>query len=242
MPIQDSVDRGPADSEDFADLRNGHVPLLIKPLRGLHLISRQGRGAATSSAVGASGSQTGVGALPDQVALKFGESGEDMEDQPATRRGGVDRLLQGPEADVAFAQHVQLVDEVPNGPAEPVESPDNEGVPRPDLVEELVEFGTVLMGSRHGVDEHPVTAGRIQGIDLESRVLVGGGDARVPEEMTHDLNVVKPAPGGVYRHIEFGPEFRYTIGPDSPRRDMAPGSTVLVVANTNVFATRRPVT
>lgn len=179
LTVQDSVDRCPTDPEDVTDLRNGHVLLRIQPLRGLHLISRQGRGPATGPTASSSGNQTGVGALPDQVTLKLGQRREDMEDQPASRRSGVDRLLQRPEPDAAFGQHVQLIDQVPNGPAQPVKPPHDKGVPRPDLVEELVELRAMLKGPRHRVDEHPVTAGPIQGIDLQSRVLVVGGDARV---------------------------------------------------------------
>jgi len=67
-----------------------------------------------------------------------------MENQPTTRGGGVDGFLQGPEPDVPFCEGVQLVDEVPDRTAETIEPPDDEGVTRSELIEELVEFGAML--------------------------------------------------------------------------------------------------
>ena len=61
---------------------------------------------------------------------------------------------------------MQLVDEVPDGSTEPVESPDDEGVAGAELVEELVELGPVLQRPGHGVDEHAVAAGGVERVDL----------------------------------------------------------------------------
>jgi hypothetical protein len=78
--------------------------------------------------------------------------------QPDTGGRGVDRLLTRPEADVTFREGVQLVDEVPDRPAEKIRPRHDERVSWPDLVEELVEFRAVLERPGHGVDEHPLAA------------------------------------------------------------------------------------
>lgn len=77
------VDRGPAHSEDVADLRDGHVLLLIDLLCCFHLVSGKRRRPATGSAPGATGRETGLRALPYQVAFKLGQRTEDMKNQPA---------------------------------------------------------------------------------------------------------------------------------------------------------------
>jgi hypothetical protein len=53
------------------------------------------------------------------------------------------------------------------------------------LVEELLEGGAVGAGAAGSLDEHPVAAGALEGVDLEVRLLVGGGYASVAEQMTH---------------------------------------------------------
>jgi hypothetical protein len=62
------------------------------------------------------------------------------------------------EGQLLVVEGVQLIEEVPDRPAEPIEPPDDERVVRADLVEELVEFGAVLKRPRHDVNEHPVAA------------------------------------------------------------------------------------
>jgi hypothetical protein len=70
---------------------------------------------------------------------------------------------------------------MPQGTAEPVELPDDQGVARAQLIEELLEDGTVGAGAAGGLGEHAIAAGVLQGVDLELWLLVGGGDAGVAE-------------------------------------------------------------
>jgi hypothetical protein len=51
------------------------------------------------------------------------------------------------------------------------------------LVEQLFEGGPVGAGAAGGLGEHPVAAGALQGVDLKLRMLVGGGDAGIAEQM-----------------------------------------------------------
>ena len=98
------------------------------------------------------------------------------EDELAAGGGGVDRLLEAAEPDPAVSQAGDGVDQVPQGPAEPVELPDDQGVAGAELVQELLEGGAVGAGAAGGLGEHPVAAGTLQGVDLEVGLLVGGGD------------------------------------------------------------------
>ena len=44
--------------------------------------------------------------------------------------------------------------------------------------------------------EHPVAAGVLEGVDLELGLLVGGGDAGIPEQMSHGVTVSQPSDSG----------------------------------------------
>ena len=110
------------------------------------------------------------------------------EHELAARGGGVDRLLEAAEPDAAVGQAGDGVDQVPEGAAEAVEFPDDQGVAGAELVQELLEDGAVGAGAAGGLGEHPVAAGRGEGVDLELGVLVGGGDPGIAKEMSHAVD------------------------------------------------------
>jgi hypothetical protein len=87
---------------------------------------------------------------------------------------------------------------MPERPAEAVEFLDDQRVARAQLVEELLEDGAVGAGAAGGLCEHPVAAGRREGVDLELRVLVGGGDTGIAEQMSHGVTVSQPSDSGGY--------------------------------------------
>jgi hypothetical protein len=69
--------------------------------------------------------------------------------------------------------------------AEPVQFPDDQGVAGAELVQELFEGGADGAGAAGRFGEHPVAAGCDERIDLEVRLLIGGGDAGVAEQVSH---------------------------------------------------------
>jgi hypothetical protein len=87
---------------------------------------------------------------------------------------------------------------MPEGAAEAVELSDDQGVARPELVEELFEGGAVGAGAVGGLGNDPVAAGALEGVDLELGVLVGGGDAGIAEQVSHALTVSQPSDTGGY--------------------------------------------
>src|SRR5215213_8385897 len=119
------------------------------------------------AAAGPGGGQPRGRAFPNQVAFELGQGGEDMEDELAARSGGVDRLLEAPEPNPTLGQPGDGVDEMPEGAAEAVEFPDDQGVTGPQLVQELLEDGAVGAGAAGGLGEDAVAAGRGEGVDLE---------------------------------------------------------------------------
>jgi hypothetical protein len=100
------------------------------------------------AAAGPGRGQPGAGALADQVALELGQRGEHVEDELAAWPGGVDRLLQAAEPDPAVGQPGDGVDQMPKGPAEAVELPDDQGVAGAQLVQELAREQVGRCGRR----------------------------------------------------------------------------------------------
>ena len=86
---------------------------------------------------GPGGGQPGGRAFADEVAFELGQGREDMEDELAAGGGGVDRLLEAAEPDPAVGEAGDGVDQVPEGAAEAVEFPDDQGVAGAELVQEL---------------------------------------------------------------------------------------------------------
>jgi hypothetical protein len=90
-----------------------------------------------------------------------------VEHELAAWGSDVDHLLQAAELDTAVGQPGDGVDQVPEGAAEAVEFPDDQGVTGAELVQELLEGGAVGSGAAGGLGEHPVAAGTLEGVDLE---------------------------------------------------------------------------
>ncbi len=72
------------------------------------LVLGDGRLAPALTSPRRSGCQARTGALLDQVALELAEGAENVEDEPAARRGGVDGLGQRPEPTPRFASSVTV--------------------------------------------------------------------------------------------------------------------------------------
>lgn len=75
------------------------------------------------------------------ASIMLASCGTDSSADTATA-GGVDVFLQGPKLHPAVLQTRELINQMPDGPAQPVESPHHEGVAGAQLIEQLVEFGT----------------------------------------------------------------------------------------------------
>jgi hypothetical protein len=81
---------------------------------------------AASQASSAAGHAAGRGVeqrepLHDECPDELGQAREDVEDQPAARGGGVQRIVQGPEPGAAAAQPGHDGDQVLQGPGQPVQ-------------------------------------------------------------------------------------------------------------------------
>jgi len=146
---------------------------------------RHVRRSAASPTSGSRSSQAGHSALADDVAHKLCQRPEDVENQLAARRRGIDVLLQTAEADTASLQVADRVDEMTKRASQPVELPDDQGVTRPQLVKHLGKLQAVVEGAAGGVNKDPITGSRFQRVELQVRVLVGGGHACITKQVRH---------------------------------------------------------
>jgi hypothetical protein len=84
-----------------------------------------------------------------------------------TPGGGGDRFLEAAEPDPAVGRAGDGVDQVPQGAAEPIQLPDDQGIAGAQLVQDLFEGGSVGAGAAGGLGEPPVATGTLEGVDLE---------------------------------------------------------------------------
>lgn len=128
------------------------------------------------------------------------------------RRGcGVDCLLHGPEPNATLLNIGQLVNEMADGPAEPIHPPHNQRVTRPELVQDLRQFRAGFQRPRSRVGEDPVAAGRLQRVLPQGRVLVPGRYPGRAQQISMRPNAPIPVNQQKRRHMESGTEFRYKI-------------------------------
>ena len=175
------------------------LPRCIHLLGHLELVVSQHAWPAAVAAAGPSRGQPGGGPFADQVAFELGQGGEDMKDELTAGSGGVDRLLQTAEPDPTLGELSDGVDQMPQGAAEPVEFPDDQGVAGPQLVQDLLEDGPVGAGAAGGLGEHPVAASTLEGVDLKLGVLVSGGDAGIAKQVSHAGSVAEPCDERIVR-------------------------------------------
>src|SRR5271165_1657194 len=185
------VDSGAVDADGFGDLGDGVLPLAVGAGGGVHAADGGGLAvvqlglAAARAAAGPGRGQALPGALDDQLALELIDRAEEMEHQPALRRGGVDLLLQDDQADAALAQLVGEGEQVLEGPHGAGQPGDDEDVAGAQVGECPVELGAggVLAGGGVGEDLLAPAGGQV--IDLAVVVLAAGGHPRVPDLRHH---------------------------------------------------------
>lgn len=105
------------------------------------LLGRESKGPTTDSAAATGGGETFAGPLCDALALKLGDRGEDVEYQPASRRGGVNVLGQAAEACTGRLDAGDDPEQVLKRPAETIILGDHYHVARTQLVNQTLEFG-----------------------------------------------------------------------------------------------------
>jgi len=141
---------------------------------------------AAGAPTGAGGDQTRWGAFLDESSFVLGHQGEHAEDEAAVGGGGVHEPVgQRPDPDPAGLQGGDDVDEVAQVAAEPVNFPEDQGVPAAQVGQAGVPLRTVSFGPGGGVGVDLQAVRGAQGVELELGVLVGGGHPCIPDSVAH---------------------------------------------------------
>jgi len=126
--------------------------------------------------------------------LQLGEHREHPEHGAALGGGGVDALLHHLQADPALTQLCAQGDQVQHGTSEPIQPGHDQHIPIPQDPQDEVQLraGCLRAAGVINMDVVSGDAGPGQGIGLVVRVLLGGGDPRVPDQ---HLSTITPIMG-----------------------------------------------
>lgn len=125
--------------------------------------------------------KSSLSALADQFALEFGQRREQIEHEPPLRVGGVDRIVQAEQADLALHQVARQFDQVLERAAQAVDLPDDEHIARPHLPQQLVEGRPRTLRPAGHVLKDALATGRLEGVHLQGWILIARRDARVAD-------------------------------------------------------------
>lgn len=196
------VERCPGNPQCLADRGDVGAALVIEPLRERKRLGiGQLLGTTTEPTSGSSRPQSRMRPLLDQVALELRQRTKDMEDELAAGGGGIDLLGETFEANSPPLQLGDGLDQVLERAAQPIESPDDQGVALPYIRERLIESRSALLGAGHDVSMDRLTPRRGEGILLQIEDLFPGGNAGVSD--VHALIVSKRLHHFKYQNDEF---------------------------------------
>ena len=122
-----------------------------------------------------------MGALHDEVVLELRDRSEHMEEQPATRRGGVDALRQGFQPNPTLLKLIRDLLKVSHRPAEPVKLRHHERVALSHIPEGIRQRRPLHQGARRVLDKDLVAPRSFERIGLAVRILIPGRDAGVTD-------------------------------------------------------------
>jgi len=118
-------------------------------------------------------------ALPNQVTFELGQRAEDVEDELAPRRGGVDLFGETLEANAPRGKRRDYLDQVLQRTAQAIEPPDHARVPGSEVREHVIQDRSVGLRAAGCFLVNLAAAGGRQRIELQVEGLLPGRDPGV---------------------------------------------------------------
>jgi hypothetical protein len=99
-----------------------------------------------------------------------------MEHQCAATRRGVQVFLETPEANPALREVGDHLDEMPEGPSQAIEFPDQQDITLAEMRQRLLQDGPLGAGPTDDLLRDVPTAGLAEGVQLQGEMLVARAD------------------------------------------------------------------
>ena len=130
---------------------------------------------------------TSADPLDDQIAFEFSDGADDDHDRAAQRAAGVEVLTKADELDLEVVEFVEHLQEVPNGPGDPVRGPDQHDLEpaAASIPKQLIEPRPTRLGPGDSVGvlandlKTTLLSHGTEIVKLGLRVLIHCGDAHV---------------------------------------------------------------
>jgi len=212
---QRPVDRGSAHPQHRADLLDRQLPRVVHPADLPDLLGGQLRRPAPDPPPCPPRGQPGHRPVPDDLPLELRQRPEQMEHQPPPSGRGGDALPQRPKPHLTLVQSSHHLDQVPQRPAQPVQPPHHQGVPRPQLPQHRLQLRPPVQHPRRMIGPDLPAAGSGQLVDLQVRVLLGRRDPRVAQRVRHAQPVPQTPFTTDSRYVGSGQLLRTRPLPDS---------------------------
>ena len=177
-----AVERRAGDAQRAADIVDRIGRVGVELLEHGQLLGIERLGSASDAATRASGAETGQGAFADQIAFKLRQRAEDMKDQLSAGGRGVDLLGERLKTDPTLVERADGFEKMGEGTAQPIQAPDDEHVTGPELLQGLVQTGSLGLGAADGIGERAFTPCLLESVTLEIEGLLLGGDAGVADQ------------------------------------------------------------
>lgn len=177
LVAQVAVQRGLADIEVARDLAYAQLAFAVDRLGGDGFpfgLVRESIRASPEPSPGLGCVQAGLRTLPDQVALKLGEGGGYVEDEPTLTAGDVNGVVQALEGHAFFHELLNEHDQMFEGASEPVEFPDDDVVAFAHLRQQSAKFHAFGFCAADLFMEDLLAVLLLERIELEIQVLVPG--------------------------------------------------------------------
>jgi len=132
-----------------------------------------------NASAGSGGLESRLGALADNIALKFGQRREQMKGELTVGGGGINLVFQTVERGPRALNRIDEINKIADRAGEAIQFPDDDKIAWTQLVEHLLQLNSFLGGPAAFFLINLFATERLQSVQLQSQVLILGADPRV---------------------------------------------------------------
>jgi hypothetical protein len=194
--LKHAMDGGTGDEMSFRDLAEALTSSPI-PYNG-NMIDVE-RAASDVSTLKPSPAHSCADPFDDQIPFQLGDRPDDDDDGPAQRAAGIQVLPEADELDAEMVEFVENLEEVPDGPGDPVRGPyqDHLEAAAAGIPQQVIETRAPGLGPRDPVSvlgddlKTPLLGHGAEIMKLSLRVLVDSGYAQIKGYCLHIFSFIE---------------------------------------------------